>query len=483
MNAHTGYFRVGAATIGWFLILACSFGGLIPASSSSTTEGPIIGMFPASSLNEQGQAVDPRFTFDSTDPQITVIAQVDPASQITDASLTVTWYQETFDGEQELFKHDLQVSAGEVAYSIGTNPATLAAGSYRVTASLEGQVWQMYFHVADPQVEIPGLENQVPTGQAAGGQPPVQGGSGTVPISSQAQGTGGGCILEVSPANGSFLVPHADKVHISLSLAGCDAADVELHARVKGPLLPYQTYHLAASNTSPHVIVGQFITLDPCALPGGSDIQGDTVELSAKVLTGSNAGLSTDGHIRIMLGVDNLPPFLHVVSVPDRGTKVKQGKKITLTIDAKEPQPGGPWQTGIRNIKVEAVPGGLVDERTYQFEPQKCEAKVKEVRPYKVTYVVPKKPPLKYDLCVSAYDHANEPTKQCGTYYAGDHWTAILDTRTTGDYGIGGTCSDEAWKTKLDLVVGEDGNVEGTAISNLVSQPQCAGEAQQMLAD
>ena len=262
-------------------------------------------------------------------------------------------------------------------------------------------------------------------------------------------------------------------MHVEFTLIACDEADVQLSAAVNGSPQPVAKFHFPAQAAAGIDATVKAASLDPCSLPVESDLPDDHVVVSARVLSGKAAGLSTQLDLR--LGPDTMPPVLHVISNPARGSKVKPGDKITLTIDAREPQPGGPWQTGMKDIQVFANPGVQVDDKPFQTSPKACGAKVKIVQPYKVTYIVPKKAPPQFDLCVSALDMVNPATTMCGTFFTGDHWTGTIQTTTSGDYGAAGTCNDEKWKSTVDLIVGADGTVAGTGATHVAAVAKCSG--------
>lgn len=475
--------KLAALVASFLILLACSIGGLIPARKARS-ERPVLEMLTGDSVDEQGRLANPRYAFDPADPQIAVVVQIDPASQVQNDSLTLTWYQITFGGEQQLFTDTLQVQPGDRAFSIGKNPGSLAPGNYMVTASLADQTQDVYFSVSQSASPQPGPAPAA-SSQAGSGQTPIQGGSGTVPQSQFTQipsselttgavgASGNGCTLLIQEHDLRDIVYSSDLVPVDVALLTCDEADVQVSAGVGGPSQAVGKYHLPAQAAGEPGIIWNAASIDPCSLPGGSDTPDTHVLVSAQVLSGKAAGLSTQFDLR--LGPDRMPPVLHVVSKPARGSKVGPGGKITLTIDAREPQPGGPWQTGMKDIQVYANPGGQVDDRPFQTAPRACRAKVKVVQPYTVTYTVPKNAPPQFDLCVSALDMQNPETTMCGTFFTGDHWIGTIQTTTSGDYGEAGICSGEKWKSAVDLSVADDGTVAGMGIAHNVAGATCAG--------
>ena len=177
--------KLAALSASFLILLACSMGGLIP-TRKARSGGPILEILTGDSVDEQGQLANIKFTFAPVDPQVAVVIQIDPTSQLSNAPLSVTWSALTFDGETQLFTDQLQVQPGDRAFSIGRNPGTLAPGMYKVTASLAGQTQDAYVNVAQSASPQSGPA-PVASAQAATGQPPTQGGSGRVPQSAHTQ--------------------------------------------------------------------------------------------------------------------------------------------------------------------------------------------------------------------------------------------------------------------------------------------------------
>ena len=463
--------RLAAGVVSAGLSLTCSVSSLIPGTGAQSS-GPMVAMLSAAALDEGGHIRDPKSTFAPTDPQITVAVLIDPASDIVDQPLRLTWYQVTPDGDVELFTDTVEVSSGEAAYTTGGNPGTLSAGTYRVAASLGESALDSYFHVIGPQAAGQAPSDPSSVAQAAGTGPPVQKEAGIrvtiVNDDSFDSDQAGGCELSLSSAQGSVVYP-SNMVIISLYAYGCAAGEVKLHAGVNGALGPLTTVHLEDSHA---IKLGGQWTIDPCAIPGRSDLQGDQVFITAEGL-GPLSGLSTELHLT--LGADDAPPVLNVNWDPPGGARIDKDEKVTIQISARDPQPGGPWQTGVRNIRVQRD-GQLLDDHRFGEQAGKCGAKIKSVRPYQHVYTSRERTPLSFQLCVLAFDHANEPATNCRTYYRGDHWRAVIDSTGSGIWSVG-SCVDEKWTTVVDMVLDDDGNVEGTARSSIVAAPQCTAFA------
>ncbi len=122
-----------------------------PASSLTVVDDSIVGIIPAADIDEDGQPIDPGFSFSADAPQITIVVQ---AGKSTGSPMDLTWFQLPDAGEQVLFTHTVQVASFQTAYSVGTNPGTLAAGTYRVDVAFEGDSRSTQFDV-DGRLEPP----------------------------------------------------------------------------------------------------------------------------------------------------------------------------------------------------------------------------------------------------------------------------------------------------------------------------------------
>ncbi len=80
----------------------------------------------------------PGSLFPADTPQITIVAHAGEVSG-SGSGMNLAWFQVTDEGETRLFTHTVEVGSFDAAYSVGTNPGTLAPGTYRVEAALEGE--------------------------------------------------------------------------------------------------------------------------------------------------------------------------------------------------------------------------------------------------------------------------------------------------------------------------------------------------------
>jgi hypothetical protein len=432
----------------------------------------------ASSLDEQGLLVDPTFSFSPDQPQITVIMQV---GQGVSTPLEIVWYRVTDEGEEQLFTVTLVVAALDRAYSVGQNPGTLAPGTYRVRATLDGQTQETEFDVAGEQQA---LETTTNNSEAAAGQPPTAGPSGTIPQASPAVSAAGSSEFEawagLGPGNYPLVDLQGAHVEIYPFLAYSSATGErapssfpEFTASIQGTLNgvggSYREYIVSeATGLGPQPP----FTFSPCfgGVGGisGSDLPGTRVGVEAYVRTEEGRLILTE-ESSITLGDDTLAPRVGVISTPARTTKVMAGDQIVLTVTATEKRSGGPWQMGVEGIQV-IGPEGLVDSEDYQdYRGKACDAKSWE-QTFEVTYTVPENPPPQIELCAIGEDFAGNTQSSCGTFYTVDVWEGTMHSEST-EGGIL-NCT-EIWDMQLVFTVSEDGTIEGAGKGNFVAPYDC----------
>jgi hypothetical protein len=116
---------------------------------------------------------------------------------------------------------------------------------------------------------------------------------------------------------------------------------------------------------------------------------------------------------------DRKPPKLNTTSVPRKGSKVKPGDQIKVTMIARDdPQP---WPTGLKQIQLVADTEGRRFIASEAYEPcsQPAERRVE------ATYVVPANPPSVVRLTAIADDHAGNMEKDVGEFPTYD-WSGTL---------------------------------------------------------
>jgi hypothetical protein len=90
--------------------------------------------------------------------------------------------------------------------------------------------------------------------------------------------------------------------------------------------------------------------IEPCRLPGGSDLPGARFEATFTSRTAANT------LIMITLSPVTEKPTLKTTSTPPKGTKVKPGDTIKIRMEASEEynHPRLGWQTGVKKIQLRA---------------------------------------------------------------------------------------------------------------------------------
>jgi len=469
---------------------------------------PIISMTMASSIDDKGKLVNPRFSFPQTETQITAIVQL---GNIKGSQLTVTWYKTSDEGDGKLFEHQIKVKSHERAFSVAKNPGMFfSAGTYKVVATLDGQTKNMEFDIIPPKPAAKktsdGRDEKDPADQtesksdrafsaetnsggllqpisyepvsdqsevlkvaspqsgslqandsaAAGGEAPVSGNNGTISASEPNAPREPHCGLGLLSGN---IDPDADAVEISI-VAWCNipGLNVSLDAKVDGDYRTVAYYSPGSEESTSHFMV------DPCWLEGGSDLPNTKVTEEAFVGGGGERRVIT-------LGDDTLAPRVHVVSTPARRSKVKTGDKIKLEVDATELRKGGPWQTGVHMIQVTALPGGQVGEPWVNSASplsQKCGQKTWEQK-YEATYTVPSNPPPIINLCALAEDYAGNESSNCGEFVTGD-WYGTLR-----EHAQGNIYNDTVY-VHFSFNEERDGTIKGKGrVDKMTSKPQLWG--------
>ena len=175
-------------------------------------------------------------------------------------------------------------------------------------------------------------------------------------------------------------------------------------------------------------------------------------------------------------GKDTDPPKLKVTSSPAKGTKVKAGDKIHVTIIASERYADGhkSWPTGVQSIQLTAD-DGLVDSKDYGKPPKPCARQTLEV-----DYTVPNNPPPVVHLRAIAEDGVGNQSEEHADFPTGDKWegtwhvTGIHDSQR---YGSGGNVRhEETLDATLAFYVGGDGTISGEGRGKVERPPGKADE-------
>ncbi len=202
--------------------------------------------------------------------------------------------------------------------------------------------------------------------------------------------------------------------------------------------------------------------VDPCSLPGGSDLPGAKVTLK---LVLNEPAPTRDWTFHYTLPDDSAAPLLRGGSNPPHGTTVQPGDTIKIHITASEPTHAGP-QEGIEDIQL-IGPDGLIDSADYGKHPIACD-RSRLSKTLTTTYTVPADPPAVIHLRAIAHDYAgNESIPLTADFpTAPNAWTGTMSLTTTRVYNEaeeGGpyTCSD-AWTGPLTLKVATNRSITGS---------------------
>lgn len=482
---------------------------------------PIISMVLASSIDDKGTLVNPRFSFPQTDKQITAVVQL---GKIKGSQLTVTWYKTSDDGDAKLFEHQVPVNSHERAFSVAKNQGMfMSAGTYKVVATLDGQTKDVEFDIIPPKPEPKKTTDNRAARHFAGltelehdradsaetssdgllqpiSHEPILDQSDVRKVASNQSSPSGSSSPSASMfdplfpgASGTVTSPH-DRFRLEggenqecwFIVAGdkvdAEADDVEIisggfctmccdtvavYATVDGPPREVGRYDLQGTTAGQAIPDSNHFRVDPCWLPGGSDLPDTTVTLKAKITTEAEfqAWWTTK------LGDDTLAPRVHVVSTPARHSKVKEGDKISLKVDATELRNGGPWQTGVKMVQVTALPGGQVGEPWVNSASplsQKCEQKTWEHK-YEATYIVPSNPPPIIKICALAEDYVGNPASNCGDFVTGD-WYGTLREHDQGNL------YNDTVEVNFSFNEERNGTIKGAGrVAEMTSEPQLFG--------
>jgi hypothetical protein len=435
-----------------------------PAEAFVEVTDPILGILPASSVDDTGRPVDPGFAFPPDAPLITVIVRT---GQIDGSPLEFTWNLVGAQGDQELFSHTVEVSSFDRAFSVGKNPGTLLAGLYRVDVTLEGQARAVSFEVVD------GDAPDGATGEVATAAPPAGGESGSIGAAGEGGESGVDCdgrdFRMDFPNGGANRVDlDASRVEFEIVVCGIEGT-VNLSAGAEGfvddPELPRLSGPRYEISFGPSV---RSFALNPCAVPGvQSDLPGALVRINAEMTT---AGVGVAGaNLTVTLGPDRNAPILffpEAAGVPD-GSMVEPGQQLALFANASEPTFS--WQTGVQRVQITANPGGIVGEpgQASSRLPKPCAQKQWELETEGV-YTVPDPAPPEIEICAIAEDYRPNDSTKCIHYYTAEVWTGTMSGTTSG---FCDPSDVNTYEGPVRLVVDSDGKVDGTwSLTTTVTQ-------------
>jgi hypothetical protein len=195
-----------------------------------------------------------------------------------------------------------------------------------------------------------------------------------------------------------------------------------------------------------------------------------------KVTVGYATANSDDVLVNYKPGKDTDAPRMKVTSIPAKGTKVKAGDKIRVTIIASERHADGhkSWPTGVQSIQLTAN-DGLVDSKDYGKPPQPCARQTLEA-----TYTVPNNPPPVIHLHALAEDGVGNNGGEDADFPTGDKWegswhsTGIHDSQR---YGRGGNVRhQETLDATFAFYVSGDGVISGEGRAAVDNPPGVADQ-------
>ncbi len=376
------------------LLVACGVGGDggtalgagdVQSSLLARDDGVLGGLFMVDGTEPRHGK--PRQRFDEAQQGVTAVIRVGPLKG--QGTLTVDWYQvNAWGGREHLFQHQIRARANTFAWSVGVAKTHLAAGDYQVTASLGRDRLTTAWTVRR------GRRSSAPTNT---GQAPATGQNGATAVSDwykelERQAEAADAARHRPPAcSGSPDISasetgYSPEVDASAWDHPCDA-DLALLAAMGGA-----ERQVAAG-------VGEArTTIDPCTLPGGSDMPGAVLSFTAK-----RAGAQPAQAKRTITLPDDAARGLQAVgaSDPPPGTKVRAGQRIQITAGAVD---FTDFFTGIMSIQITTEPGGSLGEFHFPPPPRPCD-NTRRMRAGNATYQVPADPPPVIHVMVVAEDY------------------------------------------------------------------------------
>lgn len=432
---------------------ASSQSALVPVSH------PIVAIVAAISIDQDGRPIGPAATFAANAPQITVVAQT---GEVKSSPMQITWSQLSADRPTGLFSHTVEVARFEAAYSVGKNPGSLAPGTYRVEATLDGKSVSTQFEVQAPK-------DTAATAHAATSGPPVQGNSGAkpTPVSTAASPSGG------QPYASSVVMWAAvdeDPTTIDFIFAAGKpggGATVEALAVMGG-----QTTTVRYPLTSAQDSVDRTLAFNPCSHPGGSDLPGTQASFEVRVVV-LPSGTISGGVESTTLGPDTTRPSITMESQPPPG-KVQPGARIRIQATAQEKRAGPTWQKGMKTFQLTATPGGQVGDVQVASSrlPLPCDRKQWSLVAEGSVVVPPNTPVVK--VCAIAEDFAGNIQTKCNEYFTGEVWKGQAKISSSVVYPGPSrpTCRDGA-DLEFTFVASADGAIRGNGTAELTSAPTC----------
>jgi hypothetical protein len=157
--------------------------------------------------------------------------------------------------------------------------------------------------------------------------------------------------------------------------------------------------------------------------------------------------------------LDRERPKLDTVSAPPKGTRVKAGDLIKVTMVARDDADPKLWQRGIKTIQLVAESEGGRFVASENYEP--CAGPGE--RRVEATYTIPSNPPPIVRLAALAEDHAGLMDADVGEFPTGIVWAGTIKLERDGRRG---ECSAIESETEFTIAVADDGAVSGAGTLN-----------------
>ncbi|HWM21307.1 MAG TPA: hypothetical protein VNO51_16555 [Ilumatobacteraceae bacterium] len=380
-----------------------------PTNGDAVESDPILSVVTAHDVDEVGVPLEPALEFGPEVPQISVLVRVGEVEP--DATLDVAWtWLDGPDGERPLFEHQVDVGAGDVAYSHGVASGPLAAGRYRADVTLGASSTAAVFAVRHtPIVLAEGVAGFARQESTEDPEPPTRGPSGRIPTQHD-YGSVAVCtpwvyfssLLAMTGANGC-----GDAVGDNDNL-------LEVTAWVGGNS-PFALGQARGDFIKP-------VQADPCDL-GGSDLETEPVSYAVTVISGPDEGeqFSDQGPAP---EPDTHAPMAFLASQPLPGAQVNVGDTIVVEVTADDKASVDSVISGIASVTL-ASDGREVDGLEFTG-PEACD-KSRLRRVVQLEYVVPDNPPELVTLVATVRDYEGHETTVEASYPTVSLWTGYMD--------------------------------------------------------
>lgn len=152
------------------------------------------------------------------------------------------------------------------------------------------------------------------------------------------------------------------------------------------------------------------------------------------------------------------PKFKLLRSDPQKGTKVKAGDKIKVTIIASERYEDGhkSWPTGVRATQLREAQAGILHVEEYGQAPPPC-----GLARFEWTYTVPANPPKIIKLIARTEDGVGNAVEEEANFPTVDLWKGTINLERDGRNP---SCSAITSTADFTVEVGSDGIVSGSGI-------------------